>query len=158
MRRTAGHRVGQLSAGAYRACRIRHVLQQFHARDHIEVLRQLARQVLRCDLTVLDVVAAFEQMQLRDLERFFREVDAGHASAALRHALGENAAAAADVDHGFVFQCDHAVNVIEPQRVEIMQRLEFARGVPPPVREFAEFGDFAGVNVDTHGACIRLCQ
>ena len=51
------------------------------------------------DLAVLDAgVAGFERVQLRDLERLGREVDAEHVGAAPRHRVGQDAAAAADVE------------------------------------------------------------
>ena len=82
-------------------------------------------------------------MQLRDLERLVGEIDAGDLRAALRHALGEYAAAAADVEHVFAAQRGASVDVIQSQRIDIVQRLEIAGGVPPVMGEFAEFGDFS---------------
>ena len=87
-------------------------------------------------------------MQLRDLERLFGEVDAGYPRAALRHAFGEYAAAAADVEHRFAAQARDTVDVVEPQRVDLVQRLEFAAGIPPAVRKLAEFVEFGWIYVD----------
>ena len=89
-------------------------------------------------------------MQARDHQRLFSQIDAGHRRAAHRHALGKYAAAATDIKHGLALESDPRINVIEPQRIDIVQRFEIARRVPPLVREFAEFGDFNRIDVFCH--------
>ena len=59
----------------------------------------LLRQFFRGDQAVIDFLAAFQQVQFRHLERFFAQVDAGDVCAARRHAFGQDAAAAADIQH-----------------------------------------------------------
>ena len=83
------------------------------------------------DLAVVDVLGAgFERMQLRHLQRLGRQVDAEHVGAAARHRLGEDAAAAADVEHALAAQAGEAVDPVQPQRVDLVQRPEFARRCP----------------------------
>src|SRR6185436_4980278 len=102
----------------------------------------------------------FQLVQRRDLERPLREVDAHHLRALRRHRLGEDAAAAADVEHALALEPPgEPLDMAEAQRIDLVQRPEFARGVPPAMRERAEFGDFGGV--DVHGTSIhdiRLCH
>ena len=86
-------------------------------------------------------------MQLRDLERLFGEVDARHRGAQPRHRLGEDAAAAAHVEHALARERREAVDPGEAQRVELVQRPELALRVPPAVRELAEFGELGGIGV-----------
>src|SRR6185369_5788106 len=67
--------------------------------------------------------------------------------AAARHRLGEDAAAAAHVDHLLARQPREAVDPVQAQRVDVVQRLEFARRVPPAMRELAEFVELGLVGV-----------
>ncbi len=70
-------------------------------------------------------------MQLRDLERLLGEIDAGHPRAARGHALGEYAAAAADVEHAACRSSPAMpVDVVEPQRIDLVQRLELGCADP----------------------------
>ena len=96
-------------------------------------------------------LAAFEQMQLRDLERFFRKVDSRHRCAQPRHRFREDAAAAADVEHALAGQLRQPVDPGEAQRVEIVQRAELALRIPPAVRELAEFRELGRVCVLVRG-------
>ena len=50
--------------------------------------------------------------------------------AARGHAFGQDAAAAADVEHVLAAQAGDAVDVVEPQRIDFVQRLELARRDP----------------------------
>jgi hypothetical protein len=43
-------------------------------------------------------------MQLGDFERLFRQIDAGDLRALQRHAFGQDAAAATDIDHALALQ------------------------------------------------------
>ena len=72
------------------------------------------------------------------------------ACAAHSHAFGQYAATAADIDDRLAAETDALVDVIETQRIDIVQRLEVARGIPPLVREFAELGQFGGIKI-IHG-------
>ena len=84
-------------------------------------------------------------MQLGDAQAFLAKVDARHLGAAPRHRLGEDAAAAADVEHLLAGEAGGAVDPFQAQRVDLVQRPELALRVPPAVRELAEnFSSSAG--------------
>ena len=86
-------------------------------------------------------------MQLGYCQRRFAHVDAGHAGAALGHGFAENATAAANVEHLLAGQADAFVDPVDAQRVDVMQRFEFAFTVPPAVGKGFKFGDFGAVDV-----------
>ena len=86
-------------------------------------------------------------MQLCYLEGFFAQIDAGYAGATRRHAFREDATAAADIQHLLSCQAGKAVNILKAQWVDVVQRLEFAIGIPPAVRELAEFVEFLMIGV-----------
>src|SRR5262249_55843668 len=90
---------------------------------------------------------ALVQVQLRDRERLVRQVDSLHARAALRHRLGEDAAAASDVERRLAGEARDAVDPRKPQRVDLVQRLELALRVPPAGRQRAGFFELVGVGV-----------
>src|SRR5690349_1197463 len=89
-------------------------------------------------------------MQLSHLQRLVGEVDAGDAGPARSHALGEYAATAADVQHALAAQAGEIVDVVQPQRVDVVQRLEFGARIPPTVRKLAEFLELERIDVN-HG-------
>ncbi len=62
-------------------------------------LRRLGGHLLGGGEAVVDGAAGFQRVQRRDLERALGEVDAGHDRALRGHGLGEDAAAAAHVEH-----------------------------------------------------------
>ena len=74
-------------------------------------------------------------MQLRNLEGFFRQIDAQHIRAFARHRVGQNAAATTHVQHTMPVQRCDAVDPFEAQGVDGMQGAELARLVPPAVRQ-----------------------
>src|SRR5450759_2211938 len=89
-------------------------------------------------------------MQLRHLERFFRQVDAGDRGAACGHAFGEYATAASDIKDVFSGKASCLVlNMSEAQRIDFVQRLELAVRVPPARRERTEFFQFGRIGI--HG-------
>jgi ribosomal protein L40E len=77
-----------------------------------------------------------------------RQVDAGHLRAALFHRLGEDAAAATDI--GYPLAREAARGVVDPvqaQRIDVVQRLEFAVRIPPSMRERRKFGELGRIGV-----------
>ena len=90
---------------------------------------------------------AFLQVQLRHLQRLVRHVDAGDLGAAARHRFGEDAAAAADVEHALAGERGAAVDPVEAQRIDLVQRTELAVRVPPARGELAEFLELGRVGV-----------
>ncbi len=87
-------------------------------------------------------------MKLGDAQRLLGQVDAGHPRAAASHRLGEDAAAAADVQHVAAFELRMLRDPLQAQRVDLVQRAELALGIPPAVREFPEFLQLGRIGVD----------
>ena len=87
----------------------------------------------------------FQSMcSIGDLQRLFGQVDALDARAQLRHRFGQDAAAAADVEHRLPFNAAMRVDPVQAQGIDLVQRLEFAARVPPAVGQFAEFCSSCG--------------
>ena len=64
------------------------------------------------------------------------------------HALGEDAATAADVEHALAKQAAALVgDPVKAHRVDLMQRLEFALHVPPAGGDGFKFGDFCQIDI-----------
>ena len=143
-------RLDHTETGADHRGRVRHVLEHFQAGDHVELLRHLLGQGFGGDLPIFDVHARFQLMQLSDRQWRFAHVDADHGRAALGHGFTEDAAAATDVEDFLAGQADAFVNPVDPQRVDVVQRFEFALAVPPAMGQGFEFGDFGVVDV-AHG-------
>ena len=140
---------------------IGHVLEHFHAGHHVVAARLLARQLLHGDLAIGDLLAALQQVQLRHLEGLVGQIDPGHLGAARGHALRQDAAAAAHVQHTLACQGAVPVDPVEPQRIDLVQRPELAVGIPPAVRELAEFLQLLRIDVERLAhACgvMRCCQ
>src|SRR5690606_17665161 len=97
---------------------------------------------------VADLYARLQAVQLGDLQRFVREVDAGDFTARLCQAFGQNASAAADIQDFFARQrAGNIQNPSQAQGIDGMQRLEFAFGIPPSRGESAEFVQFGLVYI-----------
>ena len=90
------------------------MLHHFHAGYHIVAVRVFRRQILHADAAVAHIVhAAHPRVRLGRLQRFFRQIDAGYRRrAAPRHALGEDAAAAAHIQHYFARQIRFGVDIV----------------------------------------------
>ena len=123
------------------------MLEHFHAGHAVELAGLFARQIFGGDQAVIHFLPAFQQMQLRDLERFFGEVDTGYISTAHRHAFRQNAAAATDIEHAFALDADQFVDVIQAQRVDLVQGFEFAVRIPPACGQRTELGEFGRIDV-----------
>jgi hypothetical protein len=63
------------------------------------------------------------------------------------HCLAEQAATAAHIQHVFAFDVGVLVNPASAQRIDVVERFEFAVGVPPTGRQLLEFGDFISIDV-----------
>ncbi|SUG54809.1 Uncharacterised protein [Salmonella enterica subsp. diarizonae] len=75
-------------------------------------------------LHVLYLDTAFQRMQFGDLQRLKAHIQPGNGSAFARHALRQNTAAAADIEHLFTEQAAGTFgNVAQTQRVNTVQRL-----------------------------------
>ena len=93
-------------------------------------------------------------VELRHLERLGSEVDAEHLGSAARHRVGEDAAAAADVENTLALERREAVDPVEAQRVDLVQRPEIALGVPPAVGQLAELRELARVGIGHHAPML----
>ncbi len=97
-------------------------------------------------------------MNAGDVDVLLDDVDAGHVRAELRHRLRENAAAAADVEHGqalewaraggvaFEMPAEVVADIGKAQRVQLVQGPERALAVPPGFRELRVELDLARVD------------
>jgi hypothetical protein len=74
-------------------------------------------------------------------------IDAGHLGPARGHRLGQYSAAAADIEHATAGKAGVAIDVVQPQWVDFVQRLELAVRIPPAGSEPVEFLDLERVDV-----------
>ena len=88
------------------------MLEHFHAGRQIEGGGPFLRQFLRCDDSIIRGHLALERVQLRYVEHCLRQVDAEHPRTGARHRLGQNAPAAADVEHLLIGQTQRAFDVL----------------------------------------------
>jgi hypothetical protein len=91
---------------------------------------------------------AFEQVQTGHTQRLVGEIDAGHRRASFAHPFGKQAAAATDVKHALAGELALAVDPVQAQGIDVVQRLEVAARIPPAMRKLAEFLEFALVGID----------
>ena len=130
------------------------MFEHFHAHHDIEVTGLAGRQVFDGNFFVLGRNAAFEGVQPRHLQGLVGQVHAqGAGRAAAGQGLGEDAAAAAHVHD--VQAREAATGLLDdpaqPQRVDVVQGLEFAVGVPPARGENLELVQFGLVDVGAAG-------
>ncbi len=137
----------QAGAGVHRRGRVGHVLEHLHAGDDVEARRAGLGQGLGGGLLVVHRHAGFQRVELCDRKRGFAHVDPGHGRATGRHALREDPAAASHVQHGFVCEPGVLVDIVQPQRIDVMKRLELAARIPPAVGELLELGDLGLIDV-----------
>jgi len=100
---------------------------------------------------VVDLDTRLVLVQARNCQRSFAHIDAGDRGAQPRHPFSQQAAPAADVDGCASGQRRLAVNVLEAQRVDIVQRFELAVRVPPARGQFLELVDFSAIDVVSCG-------
>ena len=123
------------------------MLQHLKAGDGVEFAGALARELLGTDVLIRHLEPGFLQVQPRHRQRRLAEIDAGDVGAERRHAFGQEAATAADVEHALVFQSHAVVDELQAQRVDVVQRLELGLRVPPARGELLELGKFGGIDV-----------
>ncbi|MNC35393.1 hypothetical protein D3C75_838770 [compost metagenome] len=123
------------------------MLEHLQTGDHVELAGHFRSQRLGGALPVVDLHAGLQLVQARHGQRRLAHVDGCYGRAAQGHRLAEDAAAAADVEHPLAGQADALVDPVDPQRVDVVQRLELAFAVPPAVGQRFELGDFGAVDV-----------
>ncbi len=70
-----------------------------------------------------------------------------HPGTPARHAFGQEAAAATDVENLMTGEAGACLDVVEPGGIEVVKRPELAIRVPPAWRRRIEFRDLRGVHV-----------
>ena len=146
-------RFDQLHAGGDDGGGVGHVFEHFHAGDDVIASRFACGERFCCDFFVTDGNAAFQAMQVGYAQRFAGEVDAFGLGPEFGHRFGEDAAAAADVEHFLARKLGMAVDPLEPDRVQVVQGFEFGLRIPPAMREFTEFLQFMRVGIG-HRRCF----
>lgn len=133
-----------------------HVLQHFEAGDHVEAPRPLGGKVRRGLQPVVDLDAGLQCVQPCHFQRAARQVDADDPGAASRHALGDQPAAAADVEGLPAGQPGPRLDEVDAQGVQVVQRPELPGRIPPPLGHGLELGELGRVDVfvGLHGAIV----
>ena len=110
----------QFGAGAHDLRRVRYVLQHFET-GHDVILSGLGLgELFSGHAPIVDLGPGFVLMQLRDRQRRFGHINSGDAGAALRHRLGQDAAAAADIDCPGAVELRELANPVEAQWVDLV--------------------------------------
>ena len=94
---------------------------------------------------IVDGQAGIQRVQSRGVDHARREIDGRDGGAGTRQRLGQQAAAAAHVEHARAAQRRALRNVARAHRIELVQRFELAVDVPEAMRGGVEFGDFRRV-------------
>ncbi len=124
------------------------MLQHLHAGDHVILARGFVGVSLGGDLAILELHTRFQGVQASDAQGLLAHVDAGDLGAPTSHALGEDAAAATDVEDALAKQAAALVgDPVKAHRVDLMQRLELSLHVPPAGGDGFEFGDFCQIDI-----------
>ena len=133
------------------------MLDDFHGEDDVEG-RALSGESLRRGGAVIDIKTISGGMPARHLDRRGCRIDPGDGCAEAGERLGEQSAAAADVEKRETLEgpwlppvaAELGRNLIpdpvETTRIERMQRRRLARWIPPGFGHRCEFPDFAGVD------------
>ena len=138
---TAG--LHELCTGLYYRARVRHVFEHLHAGHNVIGTGILRGVLFHGLLNVGKLNAAFQRVQTRHCQRLGAHIEPRDVRPFARHALRENAAAAADIQHLFPEQTAGALgNIAKTQRVNAMQRFKFPFSVPPARSDSFKFGDF----------------
>ena len=146
-------RTEQRSAKTKILARIRHVLNDLHVQNDIE-LPTVACELLCRGVQILDIQAGDFRVPLGDRNIAGGGVHAGHLRAQPRHGFRKKSAAASDVQQikPFVraqrlgirseFRANLRIDVVQTARIEHVQWLELAVRVPPFFGHRVELGDF----------------
>ena len=100
----------------------------------------------------------FQCVQLGHAQGLGGQVDAQHLRTSAGHGVGQDAPAAAHVEHTFAVQWCQAVDPVQPQGVDFMQGAELAFRVPPAVRQIGELGQFGRIDVEGGVVHARIVQ
>jgi hypothetical protein len=95
----------------------------------------LGEELLRRAQLIVDLQLALVRVQSRHLDHPRRQVDAADVGAMARQRFGEQAAAAADIEHAPLRQRAALRDVGDTRRIERVQRLEGAARIPEFMRQ-----------------------
>ena len=118
-------------------------LEHLHAGHQVEGRGPFLRQFLRRDRSIIHGDLGLQSMQFRHLEHRRRQVDTEDLRAGARHRFGQNAAAAADIEHLGVCQTRSVFDILKAQGIEVVKRL--GRGPSDPHQLCASAVNFARV-------------
>src|SRR5487761_2176576 len=152
----------QRGAGGDRRGGLRNVLEQLETGDDIETRRHLGGERLGGRQPVVDARPRFELVQSPSADRLVGESDADAMRARARNRLGEDAAAATDIDDALAV--DSAGDLLDPRKpqwIDVVQRLELAARIPPAVRERRKLGELRRIGIGgiaDHRQASRCCH
>src|SRR4249919_627392 len=129
-------------AGLDDRCRIGDVLQHLHAGDRVEFPGHFPGQRFGGLQAIVDVDAAFQAMELGDLDQLGGEVKRRHLRAVACECFAEQARSTTHVEYGGALQLHAIGHVTQACRVERVQRLLRAFRVPPALRQRTELVEF----------------
>jgi len=86
-------------------------------------------------------------MKLRHPQRLVGQVDSEDVGTRRAHRFGQDAAAAADIEHPLAGQRGPLVDPVEPQRIDLVQRTKRSGRIPPPVGQFAELLQLGRIDI-----------
>ena len=140
-------RFHQGGAGADHGGRVGHVLEHFQAGDHVVLAGPFFGNLFRRCLQIFHCNPGLFGMDAGYRQGGFPHIDAGDLGPAPGHAFRQQAATAADIDDFLARQADTFVNVVQAQRVDIVQGAKLRIGVPPLLGKGIEFGNFPGIHI-----------
>ena len=147
----------KVMAGCQIRLRIRDVLDHFHVENNIE-LHARSRKILGGSCLVVNFESRFLRMDACDGDIGLRRIDTNDPRSKSRHRLTEQSAAAADVQNcqpikgrwlgevSVEFCGDLPGDIVQPDGVHHVERLEFAGFVPPFRRHGLELGYLMAVD------------
>ena len=151
----------QRGAGLEKALLVGDVLDHLHGAHQVE-LTALGNQLLGGCHPVVDRECGGAGVADGRLDAGRRKIDPGDRSAEAGKRLAQEAAAAADVDHRQAGQrplrqgiapevgADAVADIAEPDRVELVQRRQRPRLVPPVLGQIGEALEFGCVGAGRH--------
>ena len=108
-----------------------YVLEHLEAGHRVELARRLESDLLDSDAAIVHAQAASRGVLPRRLDVLGREVDGDDACSARREPLGDQTAAATDVENARARERNALGDVVEAQPVDVVQRAKRAARIPP---------------------------
>ena len=127
-------RFHQCRARTYDRLRVRDVFDHLETRDHVESTGASGASASALIWRYSTSTWIRPRAAARP-RRAFREIGAEYACTTCRQRFRQNAPAAADLHDPFTNEFTASRDVVDAQRIDVVQRAEFALGIPPPMRE-----------------------